>query len=100
MPERREDPEDLEEATFPWEDVAASWADDRLQSRHPAAPAKKIYLARALACPDCGTPADRLSWFYFKSPEWTWEHLCGRAGWMVVCERCRRQVNFFCELMN
>lgn len=97
------DEKDLEEeqdAGFPWEDVQASRANKRLQSRHPVDQKKMTYLPWASACPICHTPADRLAWFYFKSPEWTWELLCGRAGWLVVCDRCRRQVNFFCELMN
>ena len=22
-------------------------------------------------------------WVYFRSPDWTWQNLCGRAGWML-----------------
>jgi len=43
-------------------------------------------------------PARQLSWFYFESPSETWEYLCGRAGWMTVCNRCQRQVDFFLEV--
>jgi hypothetical protein len=26
--------------------------------------------------------------------------LCGRAGWMAVCDSCHRQVKFVCEMLN
>ena len=32
--------------------------------------------------------------------QFPWEHLCGRAGWMTVCDRCHLQVDFFREAMN
>ncbi len=99
MPEDSEDWEE-EDDSFPWEDVDASRENKRLQARHPQEKGKRLYLGRAAPCPDCRTPAERLSWLYFESPDWTWQNLCGRAGWMVVCDRCRRQVNFFCEVMN
>ena len=53
-----------------------------------------------MACPDCGAAPAGQAWFYFESPAWTWDHLCGRAGWMTVCDPCHRQVNFFLEILN
>lgn len=88
------------DSPFPWEAVEASRTNDRLQSRAPVEQGKKAYLSRASACPECQIPADCLGWFYFVSPDWIWEHLCGRAGGLVICDRYHKQVNFFCEIMN
>jgi hypothetical protein len=83
---------------FPWEDVDASERDADLQMQHRQA-ARGIG-TDLLPCPGCGTSAADLTWIYFFSPPWTWERLCGRAGWIAVCKPCRMQVNFTCTLMN
>lgn len=85
---------------FPWEDVEAASVDQRLQEEQAVDLARDRYADRARDCPDCGTPPEHLSWFYFRSPDWTWEHLCGRAGYMTVCEWCYRQIDFFVKVMN
>lgn len=85
---------------FPWEDVEASRKKRHLQQEHPVAEGHQRYLSTAKACPQCHTVAGQLSWFYFDSPAETWKHLCGRAGWMTVCDRCHLQVDFFCDVMN
>jgi hypothetical protein len=54
----------------------------------------------ARACPGCGRPPEALTWIYFASPGWTWEQLCGRAGWLLVCKPCHLQVEFYLEAMN
>src|SRR6266571_272116 len=36
-------------------------------------------LQKARACPQCGTPAARLSWVYFITSPETWQNSCGRA---------------------
>lgn len=61
---------------------------------------KDHYLLNALPCPCCKSSASELSWIYFVSPKTTWEWMCGRAGWLTVCEKCRIQVQFFLEMMN
>jgi hypothetical protein len=79
---------------FPLEHVIACLRDDRLQSRYSLAAAKERYK---------GSIAERIEdavWFYFESPAWTWENLCGRAGWLVVAKEPPRQVAFFLEIMN
>jgi hypothetical protein len=48
-------------------------------------------------CPSCG---EALLWTYFKSPDWTWQKLCGRAGWLAICRKCRIQADFELEYMN
>jgi len=90
------DPPDDE--VFPWADVSASRAATR--ARRGIRAAQTRYGPEAAACPACGAPATTHAWFYFESPAWTWDHLCGRAGWMTVCDPCHRQVNFFLEILN
>lgn len=85
---------------FPWEDVRAARKDSELQTAHALDEAMEEYTEAARSCPGCGTPPAYLIWFYFESPASTWENLCGRAGWMTVCEWCELQVDFFLEAMN
>lgn len=37
---------------------------------------------------------------YFVSPAWTWKNLCGRAGDLIICPHCIRQLKFNCTIMN
>ena len=85
---------------YPWEDVEAARKNPRLQREHPIANGQSAYLATAKPCRQCHAPASQLNWFYFESPDETWKHLCGRAGWMTVCDRCHLQVDFFLEVLN
>lgn len=48
-------------------------------------------------CPCCGHP---LYIAYQKSPNWTWKQLCGRAGYLVYCPNCKKDLNFYRTLMN
>lgn len=75
-----------EKIFFPWEDVYASM----LKGPDKVTAAKKV-------CPNCGQPLVRL---YFTSPKWTWQHLCGRAGTMLICPSCATQVDFALKIMN
>jgi hypothetical protein len=97
---------DLEQALggfFPWVDVEAAENDKQLQREH-ASKSGRIsatrYRAEARNCPECGRPASELTWNYFSSPAWTWKHLCGQAGWLVICKPCHKQVEFFLEIRN
>lgn len=85
---------------FPWEDVNASREDDQLQAVRSATKARTEYGDQANPCPDCDCDSEDLEWFYFRSPEVTWEMLCGREGWMTLCVDCHRQVDFFLVAMN
>lgn len=49
-------------------------------------------------CEICGKKS--LVEIYFKSPSYTWEKLCGRAGEMILCTDCKRQVKFRVTMMN
>jgi len=94
-----EDDDELDDS-FPWPDVEASRNDRKLQQENSLEEARERYLEQARCCPKCKAKADELAWFYFSSPDITWEHLCGRAGWLTVCDRCRVQVDFFLEVLN
>lgn len=89
-----------EDGAFPWKDVESSRKDSELQASHPRKEARSLYGSPQIRCPKCGARASNLSWFYFRSPAWTWRSLCGRAGWLAVCDRCHRQVKFFCHAVN
>lgn len=89
-----------EEDALPWEDVDASRRNPRLQRKHPMGGSKQKYLKSASGCPNCQTPPDKLTWFYFESPKHTWPNECGLAGWVVVCDGCHQQVSFFLEAMS
>lgn len=71
---------------FPWEDVFSSMLEE---------PEKVKRIDRK--CPDCGT---NLVEFYFSSPDWTWQCLCGRAGVMTICPGCPDQKDFQLHIMN
>lgn len=86
---------------FPWADVEAARKNRSLQRKHATAEALACYGSSAKPCPKCHAPASELGWLYFRSPKWTWmESLCGRAGWMTVCDRCHVQVDYFGEVMS
>jgi hypothetical protein len=80
--------------SFPLEHIIACLRDDSLQSRHSLAAAKERYKA------GIAEPVENALWFYFESPAWTWENLCGRAGWMIVAKGSPLEVAFFLEIMN
>jgi len=83
---------------FPWADVDAARSDAALQAGREAS-AMRGGIDRTVKCPRCGS-GDQITWLYFRSPAWTWQSLCGRAGWMAVCDGCRHQVTFSCTVMN
>jgi hypothetical protein len=94
---------------FPIKDVAASRSDTELQAEHaPDLPHAKERLTQRLArtsddaprCGCCQRSADDLLWVYFRSPEWTWENACGRAGWLLICPVSDDHVEFMLESMN
>lgn len=87
-----------EEGFFPWDDVDAcrgaspvpSWSGEQ----HPPETEDLD------GCHGCGRSAGELEWLYFRSPEWTWTRMCGRAGWMGICPQCRFQIHFFLDTLN
>lgn len=90
----------MEREEFPWDDIVAALEDRSLQRRYRQRNAKAALATDAVNCPNCDAPPADQTWLFFESPPWTWEHLCGRAGWMTICMPCQRQVNFFLEILN
>jgi hypothetical protein len=82
---------------FPRPDLRASRYDESLQARE----ARAVEAAQrcGVTCPDCGD-ASRLSWFYFQSPAWTWQNLCGRAGVVAYCDEHDAQVGFLLDKLS
>lgn len=92
-----------EPETLPTADIEACLADPALQrensiARLPeserAALAKRRDQALARGAPDT------VEWVYFTSPEWTWQHLCGRAGHLLYDRGTATQYEFICTIMN
>jgi hypothetical protein len=75
---------------FPWKHVIACMKKT-LDSKE---------FANHLPCPKCGLRSENLDWINFRSPDWTWEHLCGRAGPLSICPECKIQVEFILHVMN
>lgn len=94
---------------IPWEDVDRCRWDTALQENRKrqvnedtGEPVFDLDRLREAArpCPECGDRFDELVCFYYSTPSWTWQKMCGRAGWLVVCDRCHLQVQFFLHVMN
>lgn len=88
---------------FPLTDVEASLADRRLQreNRIEAMPAElrdQLEEMRRTAIADGAS--ERAEWIYFSSPDWTWEQLCGREGWLLFDRERRTQHAFHLTVMN
>lgn len=78
---------------YPWEAVEAAGMNEQLQRGKPVSAARKRYSSEALRCPQCHATSEELSWFYFSNQG----PRSGQAGWMVVCDKCRVQVDFIEE---
>jgi hypothetical protein len=83
-----------------WDDMRRSAAHAHLQAEHSVEQGKARHLADAVECPLCQTSPDRLTWTYFASSPQSWRNLCGRAGWVVVCEPCELEVSVFIDMLN
>ena len=79
--------QDEREIIYPWADCASHL--EELESYN--------VLVTEMRCDKCGK---RIVIIPFKSPEWTWGHLCGREGELYICPSCMRQVRFDCWKMN
>lgn len=79
-------PERARNVFFPWRDVLAC-----MVAKH------KVLALSKIVCPDCG---ERMVLFYYTSPTWTWNSLCGRAGFLTICPSCPKQVDFVLTMMN
>ena len=71
---------------FPWKDVVASINEQEF--------------APIIINHKCDKCKKNTVVVYFVSPAWTWEKLCGRAGYLVICPHCIEQLDFSCTVMN
>lgn len=86
---------------FPWEDIIVCQNNKKSPETGETEKDVRTRLqGKIKPCPKCGKQFDEMKVFYFKSPPLTWMHLCGRAGWIVVCIGCKKQIYFECEVMN
>ncbi|GEM_PF-6613951 len=86
---------------FPWPDVSACLNEK--SSKHVYRTAddfKNDPKHKDIKCTGCNRGLDSLDVIYFKSPDWTWWKLAGRMGWLVLCDKCKKQVYFEAEVMN
>lgn len=42
----------------------------------------------------------KLKWYRFVSPKETWQMLCGRDCWLLVCPKCKKQYQEDIRIMN
>lgn len=83
---------------FPWPEVAAAIAaaDGQIAAAATAA-AQEEFAADACACPTCGRPPPALRWVSIGASEEAWIAGDERCGWLTLCDRCRRQIDFFVD---
>jgi|RhiMethySRZTD1v2_1073278.scaffolds.fasta_scaffold855506_1 hypothetical protein len=92
------------EDSFPVEDVEASIQDAELQRSNRVESLDDAYrdeleAIRRAAVADRGAP-ESARWVYFSSPDWTWQHLCGREGWLLYDRATQTQHAFLMTVMN
>ena len=79
---------------FPWEVVEQSLLDPQLKRCHGV---KQEYLVEARYCPKCGAPPQELRWIYVREAPEPPGVSHYREGYLLACDKCRLQVDFFCE---
>ena len=84
--DRSKYPECARKVFFPWRDILACI----VVKHHHLALSERT-------CPDCG---ERMVLFYYTSPTWTCNSLCGRSGFLTICPSCPKQVDFVLTMMN
>jgi len=96
----RENFEDKENE-YPWEDVIMCRNIKKSPLKKNTEREAREKLKNTIKpCPTCGKTFEEIEIFYFISPEHTWKNLCGRAGWIIVCTDCKKQISFLLEAMN
>lgn len=51
-------------------------------------------------CPYCNADKSKFRLEHFRSPQWTWEHLCGRAGYTLICGECKKEIDTIITFMS
>jgi hypothetical protein len=84
---------------MPWTDIERLRVDPANQAGIGAVHAKALLAHSARPCPGCGKHPHELSWLSLTSePDGTRGH-GGRDGWVVVCDSCKNQTDFFLTVM-
>ncbi len=53
-----------------------------------------------IACPQCSCAPEKLRWINFSTSGKSWENLAGSAGYLSICENCKRQVGYLETMYN
>ena len=59
--------------------------------------ARELFKEVVQPCPSCGQGADQLYWCSVTDAEVAWDAGTGRVGFLTVCPRCQRQVDFLVD---
>jgi hypothetical protein len=89
--------------SYPQEDIEASLSDEALQREHPLdqeSPEMRRELHNLRVQARRRGAGEATVWIYFSSPDRTWEHLCGRAGWLLYDPKSKRQYDFIETVMS
>jgi len=89
--------EDPVDQYFPWEVVEQSLRDPQLEQHHGV---KEEYLVEARSYPKCEAPPEQLRWIYVREEPEPSGVSHYREGYLLVCAKCRLQVDFFYERMG
>ncbi len=84
---------------YPWRDVDKARNHPRRRIKMSLDSAQ-LMGGKGLCCPCCGCSCEKLTWFEFSSPPWTWENHCGVKGIMSVCDHGHVQVEFITQLVS
>ena len=84
---------------YPWRDVEKAGNNPRRRIKMSLV-GVQLMGGKGLICPCCGCSYEKLTWFEFSCPPWTWQNLCGVRGLMSVCDHCHVQVEFITQLVN
>jgi len=57
----------------------------------------KVFMCKDEECCKC---AGDVVIIYFITSPYSWEHLCGRAGYMKICSCCKRRLTIVIDYMN
>jgi len=87
---------------YPEDEVAECAADEALQRENGLKTEDPLRedLERMKRRLIDGGADPRIEWIFFRSPEWTWEALCGREGWLLRDPKTGEQLEFVMTVMN
>lgn len=51
-------------------------------------------------CPYCNNDKQNFLFKHFRTPQWTWNCLCGREGYEVMCGDCHKSIDTVVTILN